>query len=469
MKIFDRSSPPERMGRGRLHVSPDTEWEQKSSKSVVSANAPSSFLAQQVAPLFYRDSKRQEGENYSFKDEAAFWRASSELALAVVDLKKFRVSDWFPRAPGVYWSREGERTRENVFNIEPHNNEALGDYYSPRSKLELIEQGGIGTIRLTPKVIDGESCQLAVAMAGSQCAGGVPLAIPRQLLRSSDFTWGDTVDIVGEVRLLKDMGLGDVAAYVHHAAPIIVFVHEIKTVAKRDRRDEPMIITPVVLFSTEGRDGPARRLARESYAYSFVHCTPSSSVELDDAADWMTMYAAKHNGRVITNFDEMYPTLADAPLSYQRLVRGEYDATYIETLHVHGPLKAIIEKVGQMNNTNSLTLGNGVVIHGNLTVAGSIKDSFNRSESVGDPDLRNLMTKLSSQVGEILGQMQADAAKQVADDLETLTKELARAEPRKKWWQLSVAGIKDAATAVGAIGKPVVETVKLLLPLLDGV
>jgi hypothetical protein len=469
MKIFDRSSLSERLSMGRLPMSPSTEWEQKSSKSVVAAREPSSFVAQQVAPLFYRDSKRQDGEDYSFKDEAAFWRASSELALAVVGLKKFRVSDWFPRAPGVYWSRDGERARNYVFTTDPHHDEALGDYYAPASKLQLIEQGGIGTIRLTPKVIDGEPCQLAVAMVGSQCAGGVPLAIPKHLLRSSDFTWGDTVDIEGEVRLLKDVGLDDAAAYVHHAAPIIVFVHQIEAVAKREKRNEPMIITPVVLFSTEVRDGPARRRAQESYSYSFVHCTPSSSIELDDAADWMTRYAAKHKGRVITNFDEMYPTLADAPLSYQRLVRGEYDATYIETLHVHGPLKAIIEKVGQMNSTNSVTLGNGVVIHGNLTVAGSIKDSFNRSESVGDPDLRNLLTKLSSQVGEILGQMQADVAKQVADDLEALTKELARPAPRKKWWQLSVAGIEDAAVAVGSIGKPVVETVKLLLPLLDGV
>lgn len=121
-----------------------------------------------------------------------------------------------------------------------------------------------------------------------------------------------------------------------------------------------------------------------------------------------------------------------------------------------------------MNVNNSVTLGDGAVIHGDLIVAGSINDSFNRSDSIGAADVRELLKNLSSQVGGIISQMDHDQAKRIADDLETLTKELAREQPREEWWKLSLSGIKDAALAVGVLGKPIVETVGLLLPLLSG-
>ena len=469
MKKFDVSMLAESMGFGGRTAQDASEWEQRSARSIVEARIPSMFLSQYLAPLSYRDTVRQRGEDFSFTDEADFWRASANLILSTVGLSRFRISDWFPRAPGVYWSRNGQRSRDMVFGVGAQHDDKLGAYYSPMSKLELIERGGIGTVRLMPKRIDGVNCRFGLATTGSQCAGGVPLAIPNDLLRSTDITWGDTVYLKGEVRYLRDVGLDDVAASVHHAAPIIVFVQEIKGVAASDRRDEPLILTPVVLFSVDGEYDRRRVRGREAFAYSFVQCSSSSPTELDDAAEWMSLYAAKHHGIVITNFDETYPTLADAPLSYQRLIAGSYDRAYVETMNLYGTtVEAIFEKVEQVNNINNVTLGDGTVVHGNLTVANSIKDSFNRGEAIANPDLRELMTKLSSQVGEMLRGMPAEAAERVADDLAALTKEATRPKPRQQWWQLSVDGIKEAATAVGDIGAPIVKTVKELLPLLAG-
>lgn len=469
MKAYDRFSLPGLLAGGGVRRTPDMEWQQNSAKSVLAAREPSIFILQMIAPFFFRKSTSKKGKDFSFNSEAEFWRASTRLTLASVNLNRFRICDWFPRAPGVYWSNYGEMARESAFSrFHPSGDEVLGDYFSPESKLQLIEQGGVGTVRLRPKVIDGQSCQLAVAMVGSQCAGGVPLAIPSNILRSSDFDWGDTVNIEGEVRFLADVGLEDAAASVHHAAPIIVFVNKITTVAQRQKRTEPIIITPVVLFSQEKNKEILRWRNRGNFAYSFIHCDFSSSLDLNYAAEWMTRYADKHNGKVITNFDEICPILADAPLSYQRLVIGEYDTTYIETMHLHGSITGVLEEVGQMNVNNSVTLGDGAVIHGDLIVAGSINDSFNRSDSIGAADVRELLKNLSSQVGGIISQMDHDQAKRIADDLETLTKELAREQPREEWWKLSLSGIKDAALAVGVLGKPIVETVGLLLPLLSG-
>lgn len=461
MKQFDSSMIAEGSRARRTLAS----WQLYRTRAVMEAQAPSTFLSQQIAPLVRHETVARPGEGLTFDDEVDFWSASEHLGLATVCLRRFRLSDWFPRAPGVYWSNLGQRSRAFVAEGVPEHDEELGAYYVPWSKMELVEQGGLGNVRLTPKRIDGVRCWLASASTGPQAAGAVPLAIPDSLLGDCDVTWGDTVHLTGEVRYLREMGLDDVAASVHHASPIILLVQQVRAVASHDRRDEQPLVTPVVLISAQEASGRSPGLSFGKYGYSFASCR-SSQAELDDAAAWMNLYAAKHGCKVLTNFDETRPTLADAPLSYQRLVARDYDHTYIESLTLNGTLAGYIDRIDNMSNVNNVTLGTGVVIHGSLTVANSIKDSFNRSEVVPDPNLRDLLTKLASQVGELSQGMSAEAQEKVADDLATLTKELSRPAPRRQWWQLSIEGLKDAATAMGEIGAPIVKTVAELLPLL---
>ena len=45
-------------------------------------------------------------------------------------------------------------------------------------------------------------------------------------------------------------------------------------------------------------------------------------------------------------------------------------------------------------------------------------------------------------------------------------REAARRNPRREWWELSLEGLKDAAASVKDIGQPVIDTVKMLVPLL---
>ena len=67
---------------------------------------------------------------------------------------------------------------------------------------------------------------------------------------------------------------------------------------------------------------------RTGPGYIYVTCN-SIEQELNDAADWMLRYAEKFSGKVLTNFDEQMPQLADAPLSYQKLVARTYDTQVI--------------------------------------------------------------------------------------------------------------------------------------------
>lgn len=49
-----------------------------------------------------------------------------------------------------------------------------------------------------------------------------------------------------------------------------------------------------------------------------------------------------------------------------------------------------------------------------------------------------------------------------------LSDELSNKKPEKEWCKLSLTGIKEAAEAVGAIAKPVLEIVSKLWPLVLG-
>jgi hypothetical protein len=172
-------------------------------------------------------------------------------------------------------------------------------------------------------------------------------------------------------------------------------------------------------------------------------------------------------GRVITNFDERRPLLSDAPLSYQRLVEKTYERTIIENLYFNGTkLADRIDHVGGIMSV-SVSLGDGTIIHGDFIVANSIKDSFNRvKESSTSGKLKDTLQKLSSEVGALIDKLDSDSAQKAADALEVVTKEAIRSKPRREWWEMGLKGLSEAAAAVRDIGKPVIETVAALTPLL---
>ena len=97
--------------------------------------------------------------------------------------------------------------RRRTWQRRVTNDPDLGPIFAPQDKMSLIEDGGIGTIRLRPRRIDGTDCWLSTAVKGVQCAGGIPLALPNSLLSEGQIQWGEAAIIEGTVRFLHDAGL----------------------------------------------------------------------------------------------------------------------------------------------------------------------------------------------------------------------------------------------------------------------
>ena len=119
-----------------------------------------------------------------------------------------------------------------------------------------------------------------------------------------------------------------------------------------------------------------------------------------------------------------------------------------------------------MTQSKTINIGAGATINAPVTIADNIERSFNNLEKgTGNADLDKLMQTLLEQITKA-AQAEPKETRQLAADAETLTKEVSSEKPRRKWYELSVDGINEAAKALGDAGKPILETTARLLPLL---
>jgi hypothetical protein len=370
----------------------------------------------------------------------------------------------------VYWSAQAQDARSNALSQQSHVDAELGRYYSPDSKISLIEAGGIGTIRLLPKRIDGTDCWFATALTGAECHSGVPLAIPDTVMRQAGVSWGDRVDIQGRVRFLQDAGLLDAASRVHHARPLIVFVDELRGVVSR-RAAGPVIIAPVALFEPTtsrpyDRDGQPQ--------YTFVQVAAGSDSELDAAGEWIEKYAGKYAGRVITNFDEQRPMLADAPLSYQRLVAKTYERTIIEKFY--GTLQAdridaviqdssVTHYFGDVHMGHNIRVGGSAIINIDSTLT-NVTQIISDSPGLDAGQKSQLQSMVESLKADLdsLKNTHTDEAKVIADALEKAVSAAAKPAPERKrnLLTLSAKGLKDAAELVKDTAPSILATATLI-------
>ena len=79
------------------------------------------FVNRQVAHILYRETERGSHAPRSAKivSEAQFWQDSDAIIGATVRLNGFKITDWFPRAPGVYSSARAARSETNSAAFHP--------------------------------------------------------------------------------------------------------------------------------------------------------------------------------------------------------------------------------------------------------------------------------------------------------------------------------------------------------------
>lgn len=180
----------------------------------------------------------------------------------------------------------------------------------------------------------------------------------------------------------------------------------------------------------------------------------------------------------------------DAALDYEELVHEGARATLLEQLgkmrlnlrrnlerytaarsSENAAPKIIINPKGDvvLHQTQTITLGAGVVIHGNFTaiVARHVENAFNKADkSAADAELKEKLKELTTLIAKATSEMPAGKAEEASRDLETLVTEVTSPKPRKKFYEVSADGLIEAAKTCATMAGPVTSAVKAVLSLL---
>ena len=123
---------------------------------------------------------------------------------------------------------------------------------------------------------------------------------------------------------------------------------------------------------------------------------------------------------------------------------------------------------GNVMSEYKIQIGDNAKFSGDFIVAESIQNSFNKiSSSDTSQEIKKKLTELSNSVLELCNHLSNDEAKEVVRDMDSLIDEAISDKPRRKWYELSAEGLIDAAKSVGTVGKPVIDTTKAILQLLE--
>ena len=120
-------------------------------------------------------------------------------------------------------------------------------------------------------------------------------------------------------------------------------------------------------------------------------------------------------------------------------------------------------------NDKSIRFGdNATVSNSNMVASERIEQSSIATSAAAAPgDLKSALESLHRATAELCKHLDPTKADEVARDLSQFANEVTSPTPRRKWYELSSEGLKQAANAIGQFGGPVISTVDHILGLLS--
>jgi hypothetical protein len=245
-----------------------------------------------------------------------------------VTLEHVHVFEWFPVAPGKFHTPKAKRERQMAYRLMERT--AGGEvYYSPLGKASMV-RGGVGTVRLRPRQIDGEPHYFMTASSNGVCHEGFPILVPRRfygLLKPRMLHDGAVpVTLSGEMRYVPQ----DTVTFTgqNREVPLLyLHVDDLEILPAPRSGVTGYLITVAVTFvgRFEGREG----------AYvTFASFDPARSAELKSATDWLeSVYVeGQHRGTIVTDFDEVRPRFPNAVFGLPDLMAGKLDRSKVRGL-----------------------------------------------------------------------------------------------------------------------------------------
>ncbi len=242
-----------------------------------------------------------------------------------VTLNHFHLFEWFPLTPGTFHTARAAQQRRTALDALAPIGE--GDdqqtYFNPLGKASML-RGGVGAVRLRPRMVAGEPHYFMSAASGGVCHEGFPVLVPRRFYRSFKarlLAQGVVpVTLRGEMRYLPDETLP--AFFKGRREVPRLYLHvdqlEILPAPRADVTSTLVSVAAAFAGTFAGQEGV--------YA-TYASFDPANSGELERIVRWMdeTYVGAGHAGVMVTDFDEVRPRFPDVPFGLPDLMAGKLD------------------------------------------------------------------------------------------------------------------------------------------------
>ncbi|MGD1994900.1 MAG: hypothetical protein PVI59_17030, partial [Anaerolineae bacterium] len=214
-----------------------------------------------------------------------------------ISLTKFRLSEWVPRVPGLYWKDESLKLRDAA-RYEILQTDRRFTVYSPAGKTMHI-LGGVGNVRLLPS---GQS-QLLCASSSGEYWRGVPILLEGDAFQEyRDAPDGIIVSLEGRWRPLPAeyaRQLGSDAGIPRYCLVVDAADH-VAVLNDGSSWSWKCQSSAWTLFEYRDEDN----LPRYDFAYCTFRAFRSRADHLRDASHFIRDYIDQRHGTVLTDFDQ---------------------------------------------------------------------------------------------------------------------------------------------------------------------
>lgn len=276
-----------------------------------------------------------------------YWNAvhSRELRQGQhIILKNFTLTEWIPSSSGLYFTKDAQQAR---FEAKNYANIEYGEY-SPMGKISMVK-GGIGSIRLQPKIILDRKYNILGASSNGVTHEGIPIII-------NDLIFNEHIDQIKEYGSILGDFHGRIVLvpsnkiiYGNRIPKLCIELYRIKNLNKTKI---PIEATVALAYRTD---------LSLDLSWTYKTMTPDKEDRsLQEASEWLLKYINRHSAEgaksiVFSDYDEHVSWFQDIDFTSQAVFENK------------GINTELLIKYIEENNVN---LGDNVIIgNGNIVIS----------------------------------------------------------------------------------------------------
>jgi len=405
-------------------------------------------------------------QDKTFTSNEEFWKsaiADNLIVGQIVNLDKFKLLEWIPASPGLYFTDYAERQRyealESYHRWNRKDDTGFSRFFKPQNKLDVIElrpnekmgmvQGGYGCLRVAPKNTQWGLQYILCASSSGIGHEGIAIVLNQVHYEKviSQLKEGKVpiAKIVGRIMVLsKELSLIKLEYY-REVPKFYLQVEELEISSVESSDNALVSVAITYTIKEEFFNG-------SSFSYSFCSFSPTKkNKDLKEAVNWLQEYAQRYsndkNPIIVGDFDEEFVHFQNVEFPIQQIANGNIPLDKL--LHFKELFHFKINEY-YMGDKNVITNSNVGFIGSNNTVSGNTFNQANYSvpENLDYEQLQIELTKLKEELQKSantpedfssLSQVASAEAASKEKDGNTVVKHLKSAG---KW-------VLDTATKIG--------------------